>query len=66
MAGPSKCCMQCPHQTPGRTPWVGPRADRPRRRAVWTSGLVQTALYLDFFYYYILAWKNNKKLSLPS
>jgi len=27
---------------------------------------VQTALYLDFFYYYILAWKNNKKLSLPS
>ena len=34
--------------------------------AVWVSGLVQTALYLDFFYYYILAWKNNKKLSLPS
>ena len=34
--------------------------------AVWVSGLIQTALYLDFFYYYILAWKNNKKLSLPS
>ncbi|KAK9826479.1 hypothetical protein WJX81_003460 [Elliptochloris bilobata] len=37
-----------------------------RQWIVWVSGLVQTALYLDFFYYYILAWKNNKKLSLPS
>jgi len=33
---------------------------------VWVSGLVQTALYLDFFYYYLDAWKQSKKLQLPS
>ncbi|CAI5463014.1 unnamed protein product [Closterium sp. Yama58-4] len=33
---------------------------------VWISGLVQTALYADFFYYYIISWKNNKRLSLPA
>eukprot|EP00252_Welwitschia_mirabilis_P027991 TRINITY_DN988_c0_g1_i1.p1 TRINITY_DN988_c0_g1~~TRINITY_DN988_c0_g1_i1.p1 ORF type:complete len:216 (+),score=17.86 TRINITY_DN988_c0_g1_i1:220-867(+) len=30
------------------------------------SGLVQTALYADFFYYYLKSWKNNEKLQLPS
>ncbi|KAH7517553.1 hypothetical protein FEM48_Zijuj09G0077200 [Ziziphus jujuba var. spinosa] len=33
--------------------------------AAWISGLVQTLLYGDFFYYYFLSWKNNKKLQLP-
>ena len=33
---------------------------------VWLCGTVQTGLYLDFFYYYIQAWKANKKLQLPS
>ena len=37
-----------------------------RQWIVWVSGLVQTVLYLDFFYYYFLAWKNNKKLQLPA
>ncbi|KAF8044405.1 hypothetical protein BT93_A2407 [Corymbia citriodora subsp. variegata] len=31
----------------------------------WVSGLVQTALYADFFYYYIKSWKNHEKLKLP-
>ncbi|KAJ6416763.1 hypothetical protein OIU84_002606 [Salix udensis] len=30
------------------------------------SGLVQTALYADFFYYYFVSWKNNAKLQLPA
>ncbi|CAH9076554.1 unnamed protein product [Cuscuta epithymum] len=30
------------------------------------SGLVQTALYADFFYYYFISWKNNVKLQLPA
>ncbi|GMN43486.1 hypothetical protein TIFTF001_012692 [Ficus carica] len=30
------------------------------------SGLVQTALYADFFYYYFMSWKNNSKLQLPA
>lgn len=34
--------------------------------AVWLSGMVQTAIYCDFFYYYIKAWKNNEKLALPA
>ncbi len=33
---------------------------------VWVSGIVQTILYLDFFYYYIRSWKENKKLALPA
>jgi len=33
---------------------------------VWIAGIVQTALYADFFYFYIQSWKNNVKLSLPS
>lgn len=32
----------------------------------WISGLVQTVLYADFFYYYFLSWKNNSKLQLPA
>ncbi|XP_074272380.1 ER lumen protein-retaining receptor A [Silene latifolia] len=30
------------------------------------SGLVQTGLYADFFYYYFISWKNNTKLQLPA
>eukprot|EP00475_Leptophrys_vorax_P019883 TRINITY_DN27223_c0_g1_i1.p1 TRINITY_DN27223_c0_g1~~TRINITY_DN27223_c0_g1_i1.p1 ORF type:complete len:217 (-),score=22.42 TRINITY_DN27223_c0_g1_i1:205-855(-) len=37
-----------------------------RQWIVWVSGLVQTALYADFFYYYIISWKNNQRLSLPA
>lgn len=33
---------------------------------VWVSGVIQTALYADFFYYYAKSWLNNKKLSLPA
>nr|AFK37736.1 unknown [Lotus japonicus] len=32
----------------------------------WISGLVQTLLYADFFYYYFQSWKNNQKLHLPA
>ncbi|XWS22360.1 hypothetical protein CRYUN_Cryun29cG0027100 [Craigia yunnanensis] len=32
----------------------------------WISGLVQTLLYADFFYYYFQSWKNNVKLQLPA
>lgn len=32
----------------------------------WVAGIVQTALYLDFFYYYFISWKNNEKLQLPA
>lgn len=32
----------------------------------WVSGLIQTALYADFFYYYIKSWKNRDKLKLPA
>jgi ER lumen protein retaining receptor len=39
---------------------------RYRQWIVWTSGVLQTALYADFFYYYFLCWKNNKKLQLPA
>ena len=34
--------------------------------AVWISGLIQTGLYADFFYYYFKSWQNNEKLSLPT
>ncbi|XP_047319313.1 ER lumen protein-retaining receptor-like [Impatiens glandulifera] len=33
---------------------------------VWVSGLVQTLIYADFFYYYLKSWRNNSKLELPS
>ncbi|KAJ7548860.1 hypothetical protein O6H91_07G030900 [Diphasiastrum complanatum] len=32
----------------------------------WVSGVVQTALYADFFYYYIKSWKNSERLHLPA
>mmetsp|Transcript_5743 Transcript_5743/g.15325 ORF Transcript_5743/g.15325 Transcript_5743/m.15325 type:complete len:219 (+) Transcript_5743:330-986(+) len=31
----------------------------------WTAGVVQTALYADFFYYYFLNKTKGKKLKLP-
>lgn len=34
-------------------------------RVVWFSGVVQTAMYVDFFYYYFKAMKSGKKMSLP-
>ncbi|KDD73875.1 ER lumen protein retaining receptor [Helicosporidium sp. ATCC 50920] len=48
--------------------WIYRFATEPRYRQwlVWASGLVQTGLYADFFYYYFLCWKNNKTLSLPA
>ncbi|PSC71203.1 ER lumen retaining receptor [Micractinium conductrix] len=33
---------------------------------VWISGLIQTAIYADFFYFYTIAWKSNKRLQLPA
>jgi hypothetical protein len=33
---------------------------------VWLSGLLQTGLYADFFYYYAVCWKANKRLQLPA
>ena len=32
---------------------------------VWVSGIVQTILYLDFFYYYIKCKLDGSKLALP-
>jgi len=32
---------------------------------VWVSGLVQTLLYADFFYYYWIALKEGSKFQLP-
>lgn len=37
-----------------------------RQYLVWASGIVQTVVYIDFFYYYIKSWRNNEKLSLPA
>jgi len=37
-----------------------------RQWIVWLSGFVQTALYCDFFYYYLESWRKNKRLSIPS
>jgi hypothetical protein len=34
--------------------------------AAWVSGIIQTILYADFFYYYVKSWKNNQKLALPA
>jgi hypothetical protein len=34
--------------------------------AVWLAGLLQTALYADFFYYYVKSWQANDKLKLPA
>ncbi|CAM6051081.1 unnamed protein product [Sphagnum compactum] len=32
----------------------------------WIAGIVQTALYADFFYYYFKSWKNSERLQLPA
>ncbi|PRW59546.1 ER lumen -retaining receptor [Chlorella sorokiniana] len=37
-----------------------------RQWLVWISGVVQTALYADFFYFYTKAWKHNTRLQLPA
>jgi ER lumen protein retaining receptor len=34
--------------------------------AVWIAGILQTALYADFFYYYAKSWQANTKLKLPA
>jgi ER lumen protein retaining receptor len=36
-----------------------------RNWIVWLSGLVQTGLYIDFFYYYAKAQYEGKSMSLP-
>lgn len=48
--------------------WIYRYFTEPRYKQVlvWVAGIVQTALYADFFYYYLQSWKNNVKLSLPS
>lgn len=40
--------------------------DHQYRWIPWLSGIVQTGIYADFFYYYIKSWKNNKNLKLPA
>lgn len=40
--------------TPGYSDWI-----------VWISGVVQTVLYLDFFYYYVKCRMEGKKMTLP-
>jgi ER lumen protein retaining receptor len=37
-----------------------------RQWVVWICGVVQTALYGDFFYYYYKAWASNERLALPA
>jgi hypothetical protein len=32
---------------------------------VWLSGVVQTLLYADFFYYYVVALREGSKFQLP-
>ncbi len=32
---------------------------------VWVAGIVQTILYLDFFYYYIKCKLDGKQVALP-
>lgn len=33
---------------------------------VWVAGIIQTVLYLDFFYYYIKCKIDGKRMALPS
>jgi ER lumen protein retaining receptor len=33
---------------------------------VWVAGIIQTVLYLDFFYYYIKCKLDGKAMALPS
>eukprot|EP00245_Coleochaete_scutata_P007939 TRINITY_DN23769_c0_g1_i1.p1 TRINITY_DN23769_c0_g1~~TRINITY_DN23769_c0_g1_i1.p1 ORF type:complete len:216 (-),score=8.56 TRINITY_DN23769_c0_g1_i1:524-1171(-) len=37
-----------------------------RQWIVWISGFIQTALYADFFYYYLKSRVNNERLHLPA
>ncbi|CAK9202009.1 unnamed protein product [Sphagnum troendelagicum] len=37
-----------------------------RQWITWIAGIVQTALYADFFYYYLKSWKNSERLQLPA
>lgn len=48
--------------------WIYRYFTEPRYRQwiVWISGVIQTALYADFFYYYLQCWKSNKRLQLPA
>ena len=48
--------------------WIYRYFTEPRYKQVlvWVAGSIQTALYADFFYFYLQSWKNNVKLSLPS
>lgn len=48
--------------------WIYRYFTEPRfsRWIACVSGLIQTALYADFFYYYFISWKNNAKLKLPA
>ncbi|KAL1292450.1 hypothetical protein HN51_060885 [Arachis hypogaea] len=48
--------------------WIYRYLTEPRftRWIACVSGVVQTALYADFFYYYFISWKNNSKLKLPA
>ncbi|KAK7369156.1 hypothetical protein VNO80_11190 [Phaseolus coccineus] len=48
--------------------WIYRYLTEPRftRWIAGISGVVQTALYADFFYYYFISWKNNSKLKLPA
>ena len=48
--------------------WVYRWLTEPRYKQwlVWICGVIQTGLYADFFYYYALCWKGNKKLQLPA
>lgn len=36
-----------------------------RHWIIWTAGVVQTLIYCDFFYYYILAMTTGQKMALP-
>jgi ER lumen protein retaining receptor len=36
-----------------------------KRAITWGSGIVQTLIYADFFYYYIRSWRRNERLKLP-
>lgn len=47
-------CLLCPLPACRYTNWI-----------VWVAGLVQTAIYCDFFYHYIVAWINRTKITLP-
>jgi ER lumen protein retaining receptor len=47
--------------------WIYRFATEPFYRdwIVWVSGVLQTAIYCDFFYYYFIAQATGKTMSLP-